>query len=398
MQSEQHTLKPQLNYRKFASPPYRFLLLKYDYFLQVQLVAALRREGHEVVELEPPDPPSAEQVLRQILGQAAAFRPDALLTLNNLGLDQQGAIMTELSRYGLPVMIWYVDNYRFTGPYLPQGGADMAVAFSSDRALVPVLDRAGFAHAHYLPLAADVGYGAIRYDERYDFLRDKVSYVGGTFTKMVDHFHEEGHERLYLDWEPDFTAERLARKQVELDPVFAPFRQRFPDVQSFYRFMAYVVFRETRRYRVERLRSILELPLAVFGIDDWHNYLPQEVVHSPVAYFIETPNVYRNSAVNLSLATFQQEAALNQRLFDVPLCNGFVLSDWQEILADHFEPEREVITFRSDEELKDKVRYYLDHAEAREQITRRAQERILAEHLMEHRVVTMLRLTREALA
>ncbi|MEE9162666.1 MAG: glycosyltransferase, partial [Candidatus Neomarinimicrobiota bacterium] len=212
------------------------------------------------------------------------------------------------------------------------------------------------------------------------------------------HFHSEAHERAYLDLKPDFTARKVAHGRLDLDSTFAPHRQRFPDLESFYQFMAYVVFRETRRYRVGRLTSLLAQPLAVFGIDDWKNYLPAEVVHKPVAYFKETPSVYRSSAVTLSLATFQQETALNQRLFDVPLCNGFVLSDWQDSLAEHFEPEEEIITFRSDEELKDKVHYFLGHPSAREQVSRKARERVLAEHLMEHRVANMLERVTEVLA
>lgn len=398
MQAGQQQVKRRLGYRKFSSPPYRFLILKYDYFLRRHLVTELRRQGHEVVELQPTAEPSADAVLNQVLDRATSFHPDALLTLNNMGLDQRGAIMQALSDVGLPVIVWYVDNYRFTGPYFTGPGPELTIVFCSDRSHVPLLGEAGFAHAFYLPLAAGAGYGALPVDGSYDFLRDKVSYVGGTFTKMVDHFHDKSHERAYLDWKPDFPAQKEAHGRLDLDRTFAPYRQRFLDLESFYHFMAYVVFRETRRYRVGRLTSLLDQPLAVFGIDDWKNYLPPEVVHKPVAYFKETPSVYRSSAVTLSLATFQQETALNQRLFDVPLCNGFVLSDWQESLVEHFEPEQEVITFHSDEELKDKVRYYLSHPSAREQVSRKARDRVLAEHLMEHRVARMLERITEVLA
>ncbi|MEE9161837.1 MAG: DUF3880 domain-containing protein, partial [Candidatus Neomarinimicrobiota bacterium] len=170
MQAGQQQVKRRLGYRKFASPPYRFLILKYDYFLQRQLVTELRRQGHEVVELQPPPDPSAEAVLNHVLDRATSFRPDAVVTLNNMGLDQRGAIMRALSDVGLPVIVWYVDNYRFTGPYLTGPGPEMTIVFCSDRAQVPLLGNAGFAHAFYLPLAADPGYGAIPRDERYDFL------------------------------------------------------------------------------------------------------------------------------------------------------------------------------------------------------------------------------------
>jgi len=398
MKSEPPNLKRHFSYRKFKSPPYRFLFLKYDYFLQHQLLTELRRQGHEAIELSMPKQVSSEDTLRTILNQAVEFRPDAVLALNNMGLDRQGVIIGVLSELSLPVIIWYLDNYRFTGPHFADTAPDLAIAFSSDKALVPELTDAGFQHAFYLPLATDISYSTVRYDDRYRFLRDKVSYVGGTFTKMVRHFHTDRYEALYNEWRPDFSAQQEREGRVDLEVMFEPYRERFRHLGSYYNFIAYVVFRETRRYRVGRLTSLLDEPLVVFGIDDWKNYLPENVVQPPVVYALETPNVYRNSGITLSLTTFQQETALNQRLFDVPLCNGFVLTDWKESLPDHFELDEEVIYFRNDDELKEKVRYYLEHTAARDRVVEKARERILREHLMEHRVTTMLETLRKALA
>ena len=398
MKSELPNLKRHFQYKKFKSPPYRFLFLKYDYFLQNQLLAELRRQGHETIELPLPEHIPAKEVLRLILEEAVKLRPDALLVLNNMGLDQQGTIIGVLARLPLPVILWYLDNYRFAGPFLTDEVPGQVVAFSSDKALLPTLHQAGFPHAFYLPLATDSSHNAVRHDDRFTFLRDKVSYVGGTFSKMISHFHHETYETLYSEWQPDFSLMKQEAGHIDLDAVFAPYRERFSTLDAFYYFIAYVVFQETRRYRVGRLTTLLDEPLVVYGIDDWKNYLPEEIVRSPVAYALETPNVYRNSAVNLSLATFQQETALNQRLFDVPMCNGFVLTDWQESLADHFKLDEEVVYFRSDDELKDKVRYFLKHPAARERVTRKARERIWREHLMEHRVNTMLETVKKVCA
>ena len=72
-----------------------------------------------------------------------------------------------------------------------------------------------------------------------------------------------------------------------------------------------------------------------------------------------------------------------------------MLTDWQESLADHFELDDEVICFHDDHELKDKVKYYLRHPTERQRIVERARERILKEHLMEHRVTEMLDVMRQ---
>ncbi|UCD38526.1 MAG: glycosyltransferase [Fidelibacterota bacterium] len=398
MKSELPGLKRHFAYQKFKSPPYRFLFLKYDYFQQYQLLKELRHQGHEVLDMEMPKELASKDALRLILDEAVSFKPDALMAFNNMGLDHNGMIMGVLSDLSLPVLIWYLDNFYFSGPLFTRENPEFAIAFSTDKALIPTLKDAGFPHAFYLPLATDLSYSSLRYDERFAFLRDKVSYVGGTFGAAEHHFHKEKYEALYRDWAPDFTLEIEQHGRVDLETVFAPFREHFIYLRDYYSFIAYVVFYETRRYRVGRLTSLLDEPLAIFGRDTWRTDLPTAIVHPPVKYHHETPNVYRNSAINLSLTTFQMETALNQRHFDVPLCNGFLLTDWKDALADHFELETEVAYFRNENEMKEKVNYYLKHPAAREKITARARERILHEHLMEHRVQAMLEMIREALA
>jgi spore maturation protein CgeB len=397
MKTEMPQLKRHLGYRKFQNPPYRILFLKYDYFLQHQLLSELRRQGHEAIELEIPRQIPAEEVLRLVLAKLVVCKPDALIALNNMGLDKQGIILGVLGELTVPVIIWYLDNYRFTGPYLTKPAPETTIIFSSDKALQSTLGYAGFSNAYYLPLATDITYSAVRYDDRYTYLRDKVTYVGGTFSKMITHFAADEYEAMYLEWKPDFTAILQRQGRISVDELFAPYQERFPNLESYYRFMAYVVFKQTRDYRVGRLSNLANEQLVVFGREDWSNYLPEQVIQPPVQYSLETPNVYRNSCINLSLTTFQQETALNQRLFDVPLCNGFVLTDWRESLADHFDLDKEVVYFENDEDLLDKVRYYLKNPSAREPIIQKAQDRVLREHLMEHRVKTILETVKDVL-
>jgi spore maturation protein CgeB len=58
-------------------------------------------------------------------------------------------------------------------------------------------------------------------------------------------------------------------------------------------------------------------------------------------------------------------------------------------LAELFEPEREIVTFRIREELKEKVDYYLEHPEERNAIPDRAYARAHREHTYEIRLRKM---------
>jgi spore maturation protein CgeB len=59
-------------------------------------------------------------------------------------------------------------------------------------------------------------------------------------------------------------------------------------------------------------------------------------------------------------------------------------------LAECFEPGREIATFSSVSDLKDKIAYYLEHPEERQDIARRGRERALREHTYEKRLDEML--------
>jgi spore maturation protein CgeB len=391
-------LKAHFGYGKFKSPPYRILFLTYDFFLQDSLINELKRRGHEVVGLPFPKDISVEEALRTLLKKAAEVRPDAILTLNAMGLDNHGHAISVLSELSLPVIIWYLDNHLFTGPYFKERSPDWAIAFTYERSLEVSLREAGFQHVFYLPLATDPSLARTDPDTPFKSLQDKVTYVGGTFSTAVNDFHTPEFERIYRSWQPDFGAEKQKSGRIDLNSQFTAHRDRFPSVEDFYRFMAYVIACETRRYRVDRLSGLVDESLIIFGPDEWKDYLPEQVVRPPVDYQTETPLIYRNSAVNLSLTTMQQETALNQRYYDVPLCGGFLLGEWQESLAEHFSLEEEAVYFRNDEELQDKVRYYLKHPAERQRIIKRARERVLHEHLIEHRVTTMLELIRKICA
>ena len=93
--------------------------------------------------------------------------------------------------------------------------------------------------------------------------------------------------------------------------------------------------------------------------------------------------------MNLNITSAQMPSAVNQRVFDVPLVGGFVLTDAQSDLQELFEPT-ELATFHSAEELVDKARYYLHHAQERLRISQAARAKILQRHTYVHRLQTML--------
>ena len=90
--------------------------------------------------------------------------------------------------------------------------------------------------------------------------------------------------------------------------------------------------------------------------------------------------------------------AVNQRVFDVPACGAFLLTDHQESIEGLFEAGKEIVTYRDPAEIPDLARFYLRDGSAREATAKKGRDRVLGEHTYRHRIDTMLRRLREVYA
>ncbi|MNY21625.1 Spore protein YkvP [compost metagenome] len=87
-----------------------------------------------------------------------------------------------------------------------------------------------------------------------------------------------------------------------------------------------------------------------------------------------------NSHIDLS-----PRSASNMRMFEATGVGSCLVTDWKENIHTLFEPDREVVTYRSVDECLEKVRWLLDHPAEREAIAKAGQARTLREHTIPHR-------------
>jgi 2-polyprenyl-3-methyl-5-hydroxy-6-metoxy-1,4-benzoquinol methylase len=88
--------------------------------------------------------------------------------------------------------------------------------------------------------------------------------------------------------------------------------------------------------------------------------------------------------VNAAIDMAQGEGP-NMRIFEATGSGAFLLTERYQNLDQFFEPEVEVATFTTEQELIEKIYYYLEHPEERAAIARRGQERCLSDHSMQNR-------------
>lgn len=82
---------------------------------------------------------------------------------------------------------------------------------------------------------------------------------------------------------------------------------------------------------------------------------------------------------------FAHNESGNMRLFEATAIGSFVLTEYKDNITKYFEPGVEVETFRDNDELVSKIRYYLAHPEKRDAIALRGQRRCLEENSMDKR-------------
>lgn len=83
---------------------------------------------------------------------------------------------------------------------------------------------------------------------------------------------------------------------------------------------------------------------------------------------------------------------LNQRIpqikgrpFEVAACGGFCISGYAEGFEEYYKENKEMVFYRTTNDLIEKIRYYLGHGEEREAIAKAGYERTLREHTAEKR-------------
>lgn len=100
--------------------------------------------------------------------------------------------------------------------------------------------------------------------------------------------------------------------------------------------------------------------------------------------------VYAGSKINLNITLKGIEGGTPQRVMEVMASGGFMMSTYCPETAEIFEEDKEIVMFKTPEELFDKVDYYLIHDEERKEIAGRGQEKVLTHYTYEKKLKELL--------
>lgn len=104
----------------------------------------------------------------------------------------------------------------------------------------------------------------------------------------------------------------------------------------------------------------------------------------------EMPLIFHNSKINLNITSKSIREGLPLRIFDILGCGGFLITNYQPELDSLFTAGEDLELYTCDEELMDKISYYLSHPQKRMEIAQNGYEKVKQYHNYPERLITMI--------
>ncbi len=145
-------------------------------------------------------------------------------------------------------------------------------------------------------------------------------------------------------------------------------------------------------YRARMLEGFLGYDLRIWGKNcpRWvDSPAKPRYMHKYVAAE-EKAKVFASARIVVNAMLYSEIDGVNCTLFEVAGSGAFQIADWKPSLASLFVPEREIVTFRTCQELKEKVDYFLASPDERQKIADRAYARAHRDHTYENRLSVLL--------
>lgn len=105
-----------------------------------------------------------------------------------------------------------------------------------------------------------------------------------------------------------------------------------------------------------------------------------------VDYTWEMPKVFQCSKINLNLTSKSIKTGVPLRIFDILGAGGFLLTNYQQELPEYFNIGEDLDVYENEQDLIDKIHYYLNHEEERKQIAENGRRKVRTYYTWKQRV------------
>jgi spore maturation protein CgeB len=147
--------------------------------------------------------------------------------------------------------------------------------------------------------------------------------------------------------------------------------------------------------RWQTLKELKEFNIGVWG-PYWNKaangYGAKQYVKDANLNYTEWVKIYNASKIVIVIHYQDGQTPCYQaspKVFEALACRSFVLVDRQKDVFSLFDDKRHLVGFDNREDLKEKIKYYLDHPREREEIARQGYQEVLTKHTYTHRINKM---------
>lgn len=148
----------------------------------------------------------------------------------------------------------------------------------------------------------------------------------------------------------------------------------------------------TEQERIRTLNAISER----FNMDLWTqsdaSMLPKINVRGSADSDRTMPKIFKCSKINLNMTNRPFKTGMPLRIFDLMGAGGFVISNYQAEIPEHFIPGEDIVLYESIPDLLDKIAYYLEHDEERKQIAKNGHDKVKNFHSYDIRLQEIFRM------
>lgn len=380
----------------------KILVYRYGSICEPDVIECLKKLGHSVFEIREEitnkDLTPQEQ-LRLLSESLLAGSYDGVFTINFY------PVLSEVCNvFKIPYFCWIVDS-PVMELYSHAIRNKWNRIFLFDYAMYEEFSPKNLECIFYLPLAAnhrrlDKVINTISANDRKKFSAE-VSFIGSLYTEKCPYNllkQTDSWLKGYLDGVIEAQLKVYGYNFLEeciTDDVLKKFKKEVP----FYQFpekadanekavMAqfYLGNKVTEQERLRLLKSVSEqFSLSLYTGSDI-SMLPKVKNCGLAESLTEMPKIFHLSKINLNFTSKPIRTGLPQRIWDIMAAGGFVLSNFQTEIPEYFEIGTDIETFASEEELLDKIGYYLEHEEERQTIARNGYLKAKENYSLEKRV------------
>ncbi len=384
------TLKQTLGYIKFNNSP-NVLVLDTGYLVVNDIIDGAVDAGWTVSNIKSKAKGSGDgDFIKRLLYALVDNKPDFIITVNHLGFDDKGILSNLLMEYDIPVASWFVDH-----PMPILGGAKNAATdntqiFCFERTALGWLKDRGFKEPSYLPTGTNIKYFNTGYIDTLlvKKLAHPLTFAGNSWwIKAV------GEPKPVIKKSADMLMRKIA---VNHNSMADGFSARFKKIRlkvakdrDRYSALQVALAKASMNTRSRFAKALAPLGLRIHGDEHWRQFVSGLSVVPFVDYKKGLPALFLASHVNANVTAEQMPTAVNQRVWDVPACGGFLLTDYREDAVDAFKENEQIVVYKSFEEARDKAAYYLKNREFAKKIAKEAHDEVHRHHKISDRLTVM---------